>query len=203
MYKLASITSILFITIAFLGSCSGQDKVETAVVNQSAPSTQYQYVNFNKIVFNQEGEFNGLELFDDRVLVKTKLPEVALLDESEDFLYYEWKIDGNTYKLDLFFNNNDQLKSIDGYVSFYTEDEEKDKATAELFYTDMEQYFIEKYGKENMESNEEFIGENDLKFISWYFDEKDFEVGFDDIEVYLYMSSYESLFEEEELETTK
>ena len=197
MKKTFSIINTLFIALFLLSSCNGQDKANTAVVNESNNTTQYEYTHFNDIVFNQEGEFIGLNLLDDRTLVKTKLPEEALFDESEDFLYYEWKIENNTYKVDLFFNKENKLKSIDAYISFYTADEEKDRATAEIFYADMEKYFIEKYGKENLETNEAIINENDLQYNSWYFDEKDIEVGLDDVEVYWYMSAYENLFEEE------
>jgi len=203
MYQSLSIFSTLLLTFSLLSSCSGQENTETAVVNQSTVNTnQYQYEFFNEVVFNQDGEFVGLNLLEDRESVKQKLPKEALKDESEDFLYYEWLVDGNQYNLDLFFNTESKLKSIDGYINFY-KNKEKDKASADLFYADMEKYFIEKYGKENIENNTEFVGENDLKFVSWYFEDKDVEVGLDDVEVYWYMSAYESLFIEEELEDAK
>lgn len=196
MKQLFSIINILTFTAFALTSCSGQDKANAAVVNQTS-TQQYQYAHFNEIIFSQEGEFLGLNLLDERTLVKTKLPSDAFVDESEDFLYYQWTINNNIYKVDLFFNKENKLKSIDAYISFYKEDKEKDRATAEVFYADMEKFFIEKYGKDNLETNEVTINQNDLKYNSWYFDEKDVEVGLDDVEVYWYMSAYENLFEEE------
>lgn len=197
MKNLFSIIHTIIIAVFLLSSCNGQDKANAALVTESTNPIQYNYVHFNKIVFNQEGEFIGLNLLDDRTLVKTKLPSEALFEESENFLYYQWEVEGNIYKIDLFFNDENKLKSIDGYISFYTEDEEKDRATAELFYADMEKMFLDKYGKNGLETNEATINDSDLIYNSWYFEEKDVEVGLDDVEVYWYMSAYENLFEEE------
>lgn len=198
MNKIFSITNILLASIFIFYSCNGQDKANAAVITESvAPSSQYKYSNFNKIIFSQEGEFLGLNLLDDRALVKTKLPSDAFVDESEDFVYYEWLIDNNTYKVDLFFNKENKLKSIDAYINFYKENKEKDRATAEVFYADMEKFFIEKYGVNDLKTNAATINDNSLQYNSWQLQEKDIEVGLDDVEVYWYMSAFENLFEEE------
>ena len=113
------------------------------------------------------------------------MPESAFDDETESYLYYYWELDGNQYYIDLYFDEADKLNSIDGYVYFYDEDSNYDEAAAKALYTDLKEKFTSKYGSEEEEVDES------LRYIYWYFDNKDVELGLDSGEVYWYMYSYE------------
>lgn len=186
MKKILSILMIAFIASFTITACGGGDSAETAdakVVETAKYNSEY----FADVVPNNDGEFIGLELGDPRDAVKGKLPNDAFDDETDSYLYYYWELGNNQYYLDLYFDESDNLNSIDGYVYFYDTDNNYDDAAAKAFYTDMKENFVAKYGSEEEYSDEEFT------YTSWYLDDKDAEVGLDGGEVYWYIYSYEDL----------
>lgn len=190
MKKLLSIFAIALISAFAMTACSGGDSNDgdadggdTTVVETSKFNSEY----FEKVVFTNDGEFVGLSFGDSRETVKSKLPADAFDDETDNYLYYYWEMDNNQYYLDLYFDDEDKLNSIDGYVYFYDANDNYDEAEASAFYTDMRENFVAKYG------NEEEVSESGYTYTYWYFDEKDVEVGLDEGEVYWYMYYYEPI----------
>lgn len=165
-------------------SCGGGEATEgdgTAAV-EDAPAYNSSY--FADVMSSNEGEFVGLVLGDSRETVKSKLSKDAFDDETESYLYYYWELGENQYYLDLYFDENDQLNAIDGYVYFYDAEGNYDSAEAAAFYKDLQANFVAKYGAE------EEVTEDGYTYTSWYFDEKDVHVEVDNGEVYWYIDAY-------------
>ena len=183
MKKFLSILMIAFIASFIISSCSSESTddvtAETEVVEN------YNSAYFAEVVPTNEGDFVGLKLGDSREDVQNKLPQDAFDDETDSYLYYFWQLDSNQYYLDLYFDEDNRLNSIDGYVYFYDTESNYDETEANAFYTDMKANFKAKYG------SEEEYADNDFTYISWYLDEMDAEVGLDGGEVYWYIYHYE------------
>lgn len=183
MKKFLSILMIAFIASFIISSCSSESTddvtAETEVVEN------YNSAYFAEVVPTNEGDFVGLKLGDSREDVQNKLPQDAFDDETDSYLYYFWELDSNQYYLDLYFDEDNRLNSIDGYVYLYDTESNYDETEANAFYTDMKANFKAKYG------SEEEYADNDFTYISWYLDEMDAEVGLDGGEVYWYIYHYE------------
>jgi hypothetical protein len=164
----------------FLTSCTSDTATEDA--------GEFNSKFFKQIVFAEGGDFVGLSIGDTRDAVKAKLPADAFEDETDNYLYYSWKIDGNDYYLDLYFKDDGLLASIDGFVYFYNEDSYYDAEAAAAFYKDIKALFVAKYG----EPKEEVDG--DYQYTYWYMEDLDAEVGVNEGEVYWYIYGYSSDF---------
>ena len=182
MKKFLSILMIALIASFAITSCGGGD-TEAAVKDAPAFNSSY----FAQVMTSNSGEFVGLELGDSRETVKSKLSKDAFDDETESYLYYYWELGENQYYLDLYFDENDKLNSVDGYVYFYDAEGNYDSVEAAAFYKDMQANFVAKYGAE------EEVTEDGYKYTSWFFDAKDVEVGLDNGEVYWYIYSYDDM----------
>jgi hypothetical protein len=178
MKKFLSILSIVLVASFTITSCGGG-------ALEDAPAYNSSY--FADVMSTNDGEFVGLELGDSREIVKSKLPKDAFDDETESYLYYYWELGENLYYLDLYFDENDKLNSVDGYVYFYDAEGNYDSAEADAFYKDMQANFIAKYGAA------EEVAEDGYKYTSWGFDAKDVEVRLDNGEVYWYIYSYDDM----------
>ena len=183
MKKFLSILMIAFIASFIISSCSSESSGD--VTAETEFTANYNSVYFAEVVPTNDGDFVGLQLGDSREDVQIKLPQDAFDDETDSYLYYFWELDDNQYYLDLYFDEDNRLNSIDGYVYFYDKEYNYDETEANAFYTDMKENFKAKYGSE-----EEYT-DNDFTYISWYLDEMDAEVGLDGGEVYWYIYHYE------------
>lgn len=187
MKKFLSILMMALLASFTITACGGGDSSDSEDTAVETETVTYNSEYFADVVPNNDGEFVGLELGDSREVVKGKLPEDAFDDETDSYLYYYWELGNNQYYLDLYFDESDNLNSIDGYVYFYDADNNYDAAAAKAFYTDMKENFLAKYGTEEEYADEDFT------YISWYLDDKDAEVGLDDGEVYWYIYHYEDM----------
>jgi hypothetical protein len=185
MKKFLSILMIALIASFAITSCGSGDAADGDVAVEDALAYNSSY--FADVMTSNSGEFVGLELGDSRETVKAKLAKDAFDDETESYLYYFWDLGENQYYLDLYFDENDKLNSIDGYVYFYDAEDNYDNVEAAAFYKDMQANFVAKYGAE------EEVAEDGYKYTSWYSDTKDVEVGLDNGEVYWYVYSYEDM----------
>ena len=185
MKKFLSFAFMLAFAGLVMTSCGGdspKDGGDTDTTTKSDHKSEY----FTDAVFASGGDFVGLSIGDSREDVMASLPKDAFADETDGYLYYEWKFKGDhDYYLDLYFDDNDKLNSIDGYVYFYDADGMEDKAEAKKFYSDMKDFFSDKYGSEEEEVDEDYV------YTYWYMDEMDVEVGANEGEVYWYIYGYE------------
>ena len=134
------------------GDAEGSSDGDTDVATTTSYNSEY----FADVVTTNDGEFAGLELGDSRATVKSKLSEDAFDDETDSYLYYYWDLGNNQYYLDLYFDENDKLNSIDGYVYFYDANNDYDQAAAADFYADMKGKFVDTYGAEEEYSEDGF-----------------------------------------------
>lgn len=186
MKKFLSILMIALIASFAITSCGGGEDAANASDGETTTETAtYNSEYFSDVVTTNSGEFVGLELGDSRATVKSKLSEDGFDDETDSYLYYYWDLGNNQYYLDLYFDENDKLNSIDGYIYFFDANNANDNEAAAAFYKDMKENFVAKYGPE------EEVSEFDFTYIAWYFDDKDAEVGLEEGEVYWYVYSYE------------
>lgn len=183
MKKFLSILMIAFIVSFMTSSCSNESTDD--VTAETEVTANYNSVYFAEVVPTNEGDFVGLKLGDSREEVQIKLPKDALDDETDSYLFYFWKLDENEYFLDLYFDKDNRLSALDGYVYFYDKENNFDETEANALYIDMKENFKAKYG------SEEEYADNDVTYISWYLDEMDAEVGLDGGEVYWYIYHYE------------
>jgi hypothetical protein len=149
---------------------------------------------FKNVVFQDGGDFLSMLLGETRAEVMSKMPESALEDKTDSYLYYSWKLGNNEYYIDLYFSENDELISIDGYVYFYDKSGNESVNEADKLYKDMRTYFEKKYDEGN---EEEADG---LKYTYWVLANIDVEVGLTGGEVYwyLYDYSYEDYYDDVE-----
>jgi hypothetical protein len=156
---------------------------------------------FDKIIFAEGGDLLGLTLGDTKEAVKAKLPEDAFEEEYEGFMYYSWKIGSNDYYLDLYFNEDNTLFSISGYIYLNTEDGGFDNEAATALFADLKPYFVGKFGTPTTD---------DADYVAFYSDASDVDLGKGDGEVYFYIAQlydfdsfdfdFEDEFEGEEVE---
>lgn len=163
-----------------LNSCGGESTDGGSGTATATNKSSY----FDDAVFADGGDFVGISIGDSRDAVKASLPESAFVDETDGYLYYEWVLGNNDYYLDLYFGDEDNLNSIDGYIYFYDNDDYYDKAEAKKFYSDMENLFNGKFGAGDETT--------DIDYASTYWSKGDMEaeVSMDEGEVYWYI--YES-----------
>ena len=166
-----------------LTSCGGGEGGDGD--NGGAATATYNSDYFADVMYASGGDFADLNIGDTREEVKAKLPESAFVDESGGYMYYEWLLDNNDYYLDLYFDDNDKLNSIDGAVHFYDADDYYDRAEAKKFYEDMRDYLTDSYGPEEEENDGDYV------YTYWYMDDMDVEVGLDEGECYWYIYYYE------------
>lgn len=173
-------------SITFFGfiACGGANGENASTSLQGKADSEHESPYYDDIVLSNSGEFSGIEIGETRTSVKQKLPEDAFDNESESYLYYKWNIGDHVYNLDLFFDGEDKLNSIDGYVRFYDSKGAYDKDQALAFYKDLKADFLTKYGEEQE------VNLDDFTYIRWIFDQKDVEIGIDNAEVYWYVYAY-------------
>lgn len=147
----------------------------------------------DKIMFAEGGDLLGLTLGDTKESVKAKLPADAFEEEYEGFFYYSWKIDNSDYYLDLYFNEDNTLFSISGYVYLNTADGGFDNDAANKLFADLKPYFVGKFGTPTTD---------DADYVAFYSDDSDVDLGKGDGEVYFYVAQlydFDSFeFDEEE-----
>lgn len=184
--KLHNHIAIFMVAIFFVAfvSCGGANGENASAAIQKQKDSSHNSPYYNDIVLSNSGEFAGLKIGDLKTTVKQTLPEEAFDNESENYLYYKWDISENTYNLDLYFDENNKLGSIDGYVRFYDKKGAYNREQALAFYEDIKADFIAKYG------TEEEVTLDDFTYIRWIFDQKDVEIGIDNAEVYWYVYAY-------------
>ena len=139
---------------------------------------------FKDVVFQDGGDFLSMNLGDSKEEVMSKMPESALEDASDSYVYYSWKLGAYDYYIDLFFTEDDKLSSIDGYVYFYDKNGKELVNEADKLYKDMKAYFVKRY-EGATETNSD-----GMKYTYWYLDDKDVEVGMSGGEVYWYLYDY-------------
>lgn len=161
-----NLLSLAFI-VAFLG------------ITITSCNTETEEKLVDKILFAEGGELLGLSLGDTKESVRAKLPEEAFEEEYEGFMYYSWKIDNNDYYLDLYFNEDNTLFSISGYVYMNTAEGAYDNEGAKALYEDMKPLFTEKFGAPTSE---------DTEYMTWSLEDKDVDLGLGDGEVYFYVA---------------
>ncbi len=183
--KLKAFFHIFFaalISILLFLACSKSK--QSAKVLETTSKKTYLSNYYNEIVSINNGAFLTLEAGEPRSGVRKKILAEALKEEGEDYLHYMWQIDNLDFYLDIFFNERDKLKSYDAYVYFLDKNNNPSQKEAIVFYEDMKETFIKKYGK-----TKEVIDE-DLSYSSWNTDKQDIELGIDGNEVYWYLYSY-------------
>lgn len=133
----------------------------------------------DKILFAEGGDLLGISLGDTKESVRAKLPADAFEEEYEGFIYYSWKIDNHDYYLDLYFNEDNTLFSISGYVYLNTAEGGYDTEGAKALFEDMKPLFTKKFGAPTSE---------DTEYMTWSLDDKDIDLGLGDGEVYFYIA---------------
>lgn len=174
-------TSNLFIItllcpFLFFVSCQNNNTRAEVLEEEVIPKSPY----FERVVFADGADFLGLELGEAKENALEKLPSEVVTESTPNYTYFKWQLDTNVYYIDLYFNEEEVLASIDGYVYFYTTEKNYDNAAASLFYANLKEYFQAKYGEK-----EETEGE--ATYTQWDFDNKTIEVGLNEGEVYWFI----------------
>lgn len=141
--------------------------------------TEYNSPLFDRIIFSNGGEFLGLTLGETKESVLAKLPQEAFEYEQEGFFYYSWKIDNNNYYLDLYFNEDNTLFSIAGYIYLNTVEGEFDNEGADNLFADLKPYFVKKFGTPTFEEDDYIAFELEANIV---------DLGKGDGEVYFYVA---------------
>lgn len=174
MKRIGLLLSALFILSFY--ACQNTTEASEAETEEVTSVSIY----FDKIVFAEGGDFLGLELGESKESALAKMPEAAKTEQTASYTYYEWKLDSNVYYIDLYFNESGVLASIDGYVYFYNEGKYFDNASAEVFYINLRDYFIKRFGDQ-----EEVKG--DARYTLWNLENYTVEVGLQEGEVYWFI----------------
>lgn len=99
---------------------------------------------YKDVVFQAGGDFLSLTLGDSREVVLSKMPEEALEENTGSYLYYTWDLNKYDYYIDLYFNDTDELGSIDGYVYFFDKNEKGLMNEADKLYKVMKVFLQDK-----------------------------------------------------------
>lgn len=166
----------MFLLIFFIYSCQNSSEANEVEIEDPVSKSIY----FDKIVFAEGGNFLGLELGESKESALAKMPETAKTEQTASYTYYEWQLDSNVYYIDLYFNESGVLASIDGYVYFYNESNYFDLVSAELFYVNLRDYLIERFGEQE-EVN------TDARYTLWNLENYTVEVGLQEGEVYWFI----------------
>jgi hypothetical protein len=167
----------LFGVANLFSACQNKNaNAEEIVVEESIPKSVY----FDRIIFAEGGDFLGVTLGETKDDALSKLPADAQTEKTPNYTYFEWQLDSNVYYIDLYFDENQLLASIDGYVYFYNANKIYDVDAANVFYDNLKEYFSQKYGElEEIES--------EVKYSFWNLEDKTIEVGLNEGEVYWFI----------------